>query len=129
MRLRPAAEGAELLVAAIPTRYLRETLGAISNQIPDGVPVVSVAKGVEIATLMRPSEIITDVLGPRGVVALGGPSHAEEIARRMPASVVAASRGSRAGPPRAGRCSIPTAFAFTPMPTLSASNWPAPSKT
>jgi glycerol-3-phosphate dehydrogenase (NAD(P)+) len=87
----PVAEGAELLVAAIPTRYLRETLGAISNQIPDAVPVVSVAKGVEISTLMRPSEIITDVLGPRGGVALGGPSHAEEIARRMPASVVAAS--------------------------------------
>ncbi|HEX4069886.1 MAG TPA: NAD(P)H-dependent glycerol-3-phosphate dehydrogenase [Planctomycetaceae bacterium] len=85
------AEGADLLVAAIPTRYLRETLAAISNQIPNGVPVVSVAKGVEIATLMRPSEIIIDVLGPRGVVALGGPSHAEEIARRMPASVVAAS--------------------------------------
>jgi len=66
-------------------------LAAISKQIPDDVPVVSVAKGVEIATLMRPSEIIIDVLGPRGVVALGGPSHAEEIARRMPASVVAAS--------------------------------------
>jgi glycerol-3-phosphate dehydrogenase (NAD(P)+) len=89
--IAPAAEGAELLVAAIPTRYLRETIAAISNQIPNDVPVVSVAKGVEIATLMRPSEIIIDVLGPRGVVALGGPSHAEEIARRMPASVVAAS--------------------------------------
>jgi glycerol-3-phosphate dehydrogenase (NAD(P)+) len=88
--IEPAAEGAELLVAAIPTKFLRETLGTISRQIPENIPVVSVAKGVEIGTLMRPSEIITDVLGPRDVVALGGPSHAEEIARRMPASVVAA---------------------------------------
>ncbi|HUE13870.1 MAG TPA: NAD(P)H-dependent glycerol-3-phosphate dehydrogenase [Planctomycetaceae bacterium] len=88
--IEPAAAGAELLVAAIPTKFLRETLGTISRQIPQNVPVVSVAKGLEIGTLMRPSEIISDVLGPRDVVALGGPSHAEEIARRMPASVVAA---------------------------------------
>src|SRR5580704_1794122 len=85
-----AAAEAELFVAAIPTKYLRETLGAISSDVPPGLPVVSVAKGLEIGTLMRPSEIITDVLGPRDVAALCGPSHAEEIARRMPASVVAA---------------------------------------
>lgn len=85
-----AAADAQFLVAAIPTKYLRETLAAISSDVPPGVPVVSVAKGLEIGTLMRPSEIVTDVLGPRDVVALCGPSHAEEIARRMPASVVAA---------------------------------------
>jgi glycerol-3-phosphate dehydrogenase (NAD(P)+) len=85
-----AVEDADLLVVAIPTKYLRQTLAPLSRQIPAGVPVVSVAKGLEIETLMRPSEIVTDVLGPRDVVALGGPSHAEEIARRMPASVVAA---------------------------------------
>jgi glycerol-3-phosphate dehydrogenase (NAD(P)+) len=85
-----AASEAELFVAAIPTKHLRETLGTISSDVPPGLPVVSVAKGLEIGTLMRPSEIITDVLGPRDVAALCGPSHAEEIARRMPASVVAA---------------------------------------
>lgn len=85
-----AVNGAELLIAAIPTKFLRETLGRISPEIPVGLPVVSVAKGLEISTLMRPSEIVLDVLGPRDVVALGGPSHAEEIARGLPASVVAA---------------------------------------
>jgi glycerol-3-phosphate dehydrogenase (NAD(P)+) len=89
-----AASSTELFVAAIPTKYLRETLGAIALDMPPGVPVVSVAKGLEIGTLMRPSEIITDVLGPRDVVALCGPSHAEEIARRLPASVVAACTNS-----------------------------------
>jgi glycerol-3-phosphate dehydrogenase (NAD(P)+) len=89
-RFESAAAVGELFVAAIPTKYLRETLVAISSDVPPRVPVVSVAKGLEIGTLMRPSEIITDVLGPRDVVALCGPSHAEEIARRMPASVVAA---------------------------------------
>ncbi|HEV8001973.1 MAG TPA: NAD(P)H-dependent glycerol-3-phosphate dehydrogenase [Planctomycetaceae bacterium] len=82
---------AELIVAAIPTRFLRDTLTPLARQIPAGLPVVSVAKGLEIGTLMRPSQIIVDVLGPREVAALGGPSHAEEIARRLPAGVVAAS--------------------------------------
>jgi glycerol-3-phosphate dehydrogenase (NAD(P)+) len=86
---------AELIVAAVPTRFLRETLVPLAGQIPAGLSVVSVAKGLEIGTLMRPSEIILDVLGPREVAALGGPSHAEEIARRMPAGVVAASADRR----------------------------------
>jgi glycerol-3-phosphate dehydrogenase (NAD(P)+) len=85
-----AVVGAEFLVASIPTKYLRETLSQIASHVPPGLPIVSVAKGVEIATLMRPSEIIVDVLGPREVVALSGPSHAEEFARRKPCSVVAA---------------------------------------
>ena len=84
-------DGAELAVAAIPTRYLRDTLSPLAASFPVGLPVVSVAKGLEIGTLMRPSEIIVDVLGSRAVAALGGPSHAEEIARRLPAGVVAAS--------------------------------------
>jgi glycerol-3-phosphate dehydrogenase (NAD(P)+) len=84
-------DGADLIVAAIPTRFLRDTLTPLAGQIPAGLPAVSVAKGLEIGTLMRPSQIILDVLGPREVAALGGPSHAEEIARRMPAGVVAAS--------------------------------------
>src|SRR5580692_9058444 len=82
---------ADLIVAAIPTRFLRDTLTPLARQIPAGLPAVSVAKGLEIGTLMRPSQIMLDVLGPRDVAALGGPSHAEEIARRMPAGVVAAS--------------------------------------
>jgi glycerol-3-phosphate dehydrogenase (NAD(P)+) len=84
-------DGAELAVAAIPTRYLRDTLSPLAASFPVELPVVSVAKGLEIGTLMRPSEIIVDVLGLRPVAALGGPSHAEEIARRLPAGVVAAS--------------------------------------
>ncbi|HUG92094.1 MAG TPA: NAD(P)H-dependent glycerol-3-phosphate dehydrogenase [Planctomycetaceae bacterium] len=86
-----AARGAEFLVAAIPTKYLRSALEGIAPSLVDNRPVVSVIKGLENETFMRPSEIIADVLGSRAVVALCGPSHAEEIARRLPASVVAAS--------------------------------------
>lgn len=86
-----AVQDAELLVASIPSKHLREGLTAIASAIPAGVPCVSVIKGIENGTFARPSEVITQVLGPRTVVALGGPSHAEEIAHGLPASVVAAS--------------------------------------
>ena len=86
-----AIDGASFLVAAIPTKFLREGLSRIAGHLNRNRPVVSVIKGLETETFMRPSEVITDVLGHRAVVALGGPSHAEEISRRLPASVVAAS--------------------------------------
>lgn len=81
---------AQLLVAAIPTAHLRTALAGLARYVPPGCPVVSVVKGLENATFMRPSQIICDVLGQRDVVSLCGPSHAEEIARRLPASVVVA---------------------------------------
>lgn len=86
-----AISGADFLVAAIPTKFLRPALEKIADHLNDDRPVISVIKGIENETFMRPSEIIADVLGNRAVVALGGPSHAEEIGRRLPASVVAAS--------------------------------------
>ncbi len=85
-----AAAGAELFVAAIPTAYLRQALAPLAPHIPPGRPVVSVIKGIENETFLRPSEIIRQVLGDRDVVALCGPSHAEEFTRRLPASVVVA---------------------------------------
>jgi glycerol-3-phosphate dehydrogenase (NAD(P)+) len=86
-----AVDGADFLVLAIPTKFVRETLESLSPSLNQNRPVISVVKGIENETFLRPSEIVTDLLGSRAVVALGGPSHAEEIARRLPATVVAAS--------------------------------------
>lgn len=86
-----AVAGADMLVAAIPTAFLRQALTDIAEKLPAGVPVVSVIKGLENDTFSRPTQIITSVLGPRPAAALGGPCHAEEVARRLPASVVIAS--------------------------------------
>ncbi len=86
-----AVRGSELLVLAIPTKFLRAALESLASVLNENRPVVSVVKGIENDTLLRPSEIIEDVLGQRAVVSLSGPSHAEEISRRLPASVVAAS--------------------------------------
>ena len=89
--LEQALNKADYVVAAVPTQFLRSTLSSARPHIGPQTPVISVIKGIENSTFQRPSEIILDVLGNRGVVALSGPSHAEEIGRRFPASVVAAS--------------------------------------
>lgn len=87
-----AARNAELLVAAIPTAYLRDMCRRIVGNLPAGVPIVSVVKGIENGTFHTPSQILREVLGERDVVSLCGPSHAEEFARRLPASVVVAGK-------------------------------------
>jgi glycerol-3-phosphate dehydrogenase (NAD(P)+) len=85
-----ATAGADMLVAAVPSAYLRATLTKLAESVPLSVPVLSVVKGIENETFARPSQIITEALGTRGVCVLSGPSHAEEIARGLPASVVVA---------------------------------------
>lgn len=86
-----AVSGSEFLVVAIPSAFLRSTLGEYRHLLTENRPVISVVKGLENGTFLRPSQIIADVLGQRSVVSLSGPSHAEEVARRLPASVVVGS--------------------------------------
>jgi glycerol-3-phosphate dehydrogenase (NAD(P)+) len=88
--IRRAVADSELLIAAIPTVYLRGTLASVASAV-GGQPVLSLAKGLELDTFARPTEIITQVLGERPVAVLSGPSHAEEVSRGLPTSVVVAS--------------------------------------
>ncbi len=84
----------DLLVCAIPTQYIRSTLLGLPGGLPPA-PLVSLSKGIEIATGLLPSRILADVLGPdRPVAVLTGPCIAREVARGMPAAVVVA--GARA---------------------------------
>lgn len=85
-----ASRGAKLIIAAIPSAHLRATLRSIAPNLPPGTPAVSVVKGIEQETFARPSQIIREELGDRPVAILSGPSHAEEIARGLPTSVVVA---------------------------------------
>ncbi len=82
---------AGLAVAAIPSAFLRATLGKLASAIPPDLPIVSVIKGIERETFARPTEILQQTLGPRPVAILSGPSHAEEFARGLPTSVVVAA--------------------------------------
>ncbi|HEY1187853.1 MAG TPA: NAD(P)-binding domain-containing protein, partial [Gemmata sp.] len=65
-----ATDGADCWVTAIPTAYLRATLRRFANLRKADVPVVSLTKGLEVATFRRPSEIITEVLGTETVAVL-----------------------------------------------------------
>ena len=85
-----AIDGADCWVTAIPCAFLRQALQPFRGRLPAGCPVVSVTKGLEIETFERPSQILAEVLGADNVVALSGPSHAEEVARGQPTSLVAA---------------------------------------
>ncbi len=82
---------ADLIFLAVPTQHIRSVLTRLANHIPASTPVISLAKGIENETLLRPSEICTAVLGPHLMAVISGPSIADEVARGMPATVVAAS--------------------------------------
>jgi glycerol-3-phosphate dehydrogenase (NAD(P)+) len=82
---------ADLWIAAIPTVYLRATLQPLAQALKVDRPVLSLAKGLENETFLRPTEILRQVLGVRRVAVLSGPSHAEEVSRGLPTTVVAAS--------------------------------------
>jgi glycerol-3-phosphate dehydrogenase (NAD(P)+) len=86
-----ATASAQLYILAIPTVYLRETLARLQSALDPKMPAVSLAKGLENATFLRPTEIAREVARLERLAVLSGPSHAEEVARGCPTTVVAAS--------------------------------------
>jgi glycerol-3-phosphate dehydrogenase (NAD(P)+) len=85
---------ADLIVSAVPCQFMRNIWTRLQKYAPKGVPVCSVAKGIENKTLLRPTQIIADVLGQgdsRGLAALSGPTIADELAARLPATACVAS--------------------------------------
>jgi glycerol-3-phosphate dehydrogenase (NAD(P)+) len=92
--LPEAVHGAEMVVAAVPSQFLRSVVAAAPPRSLENATIVNVAKGIEVGTLMTMSEVLLDVLPgfPSGRIAtMSGPSHAEEVSRGIPTTVVAAS--------------------------------------
>ena len=86
-----AAE-AELLVLAAPTQFARGCLEQLAAAgVSPSTKIVNVSKGIEVGTLLRISELIEAVLGPVRYADLSGPSHAEEVFRRVPTAVTVGS--------------------------------------
>lgn len=86
-----ALADAELVVSAVPCQFMRTVWQQLRPHVQRDLPMVTVSKGIEIATLMVSTQIIVDVLGQTRVAALSGPSIAPELARRQPCAVVAAA--------------------------------------
>ena len=113
---------ADLIISAVPCQFMRQVWNRLKEHVPVGVPIVSVAKGIENDTLLRPTQIIAEVLGlpiskpalsevdgskienrkpvPSKVegssierlAVLSGPTIADELARKLPATACSASR-------------------------------------
>ena len=86
-----AFKEAGLVISAVPCVYLRRSWQRLAGYIHPGLPIVSVTKGIENDTLMRPTQILRDVLTPRTIAVLSGPNIAGELARSLPATSTVAS--------------------------------------
>jgi len=83
--------GADLIISAVPCQFMRGVWVRLKKYFPIGVPILSVTKGIENDTLLRPSQIFADVLG-EGVkaVVLSGPTISDELAKKLPATAAIA---------------------------------------
>lgn len=90
--LEEAVSGKEVLVFAVPSVYVRSTAKQVASFYEAGQIIVDVAKGIEENTLMRLSQIIEEEIEGANVCVLSGPSHAEEVGRRMPTTIVVGAR-------------------------------------
>lgn len=92
-----ACTGKDVLVFAVPSVFVRSTAAKARPFVVDGQVIVDVAKGIEPDTLFTMTEVLADELnkegGPSGIrlVALSGPTHAEEVSIDLPTTIVAAS--------------------------------------
>ena len=92
--MEEAVSGKEMIVVAIPSQFIRSSLTKLRGLSFEDVLLVNVAKGVENGTLMTMSEVLHDTLPhllPDRIATLSGPSHAEEVSRHIPTTVVVAS--------------------------------------
>ena len=84
--------GCDLIVSAVPCQFVRGIFTRLKPYVPGGVPIVSVTKGFEKGTLLRPTQILAEVLeDDRKYASLSGPTIADELAAGKPATACAAS--------------------------------------
>ncbi len=92
--LEKAVTDKQMIVIAVPTQFIRSVLKKITKTNLENTILVSVSKGIEVGTLLTVSGIIKDVLkhiNPKNIGVLSGPSHAEEVSRKIPTAVVSAA--------------------------------------
>ena len=90
--LQATVEGKDVLVLAVPSPFTRSTAKSMAPYIKEGQLIVNVAKGIEEATVMTLSEIIEEEIPLAEVTVLSGPSHAEEVGRGIPTTIVVGAR-------------------------------------
>lgn len=89
---REAVEGQDLLVMAVASSFTRSTAHRLSALVAPGQKILNVAKGIEEHTLMTLSEIIEQEIPQADVAVMSGPSHAEEVGRGIPTTIVVGAK-------------------------------------
>ncbi len=89
---REAVEGKDLLVMAVASSFTRATAKRISSLVTPGQKILNVAKGIEEHTVMTLSEIIEQEIPQADVAVMSGPSHAEEVGRGIPTTIVVGAK-------------------------------------
>ena len=92
--IKEVCEGQDYILFAVPSVFVRSTAKLAAQYVPDGQVIVDVAKGIDSDTLMTMSEVIKEQIPQAVVVALSGPTHAEEVARDLPTTIVASNEDS-----------------------------------
>jgi glycerol-3-phosphate dehydrogenase (NAD(P)+) len=87
-----AVEGQELLVMSVASSFTRKTACRLSALVPPNQKILNVAKGIEEHTLMTLSEIIEQEIPQADVAVMSGPSHAEEVGRGVPTTIVVGAK-------------------------------------
>ena len=93
-------KGVKYVIFSVPSQVLRGVIGSFTTQITEDMILVNTAKGIEVSTGMRLSEVMKDeILGKyhKNIVVLSGPTHAEEVAIGKPTTIVAAGSKEKAG--------------------------------
>ena len=85
-----AVSGKDVIVLAVASKYIRNTAKLLNGLIPDGQILVNLAKGIESDSLSPLSEVIREEVPNANICVLSGPSHAEEVASKLPTLVTIA---------------------------------------
>jgi glycerol-3-phosphate dehydrogenase (NAD(P)+) len=104
-----AIDGADLVVLAVPSQALRENLARWAHLIPAEATLVSLMKGIELGTVKRMSEVISEVAGAEAdrVAVVSGPNLAREIAMEQPTATVVACTDTDRGAQVQQACNAP----------------------
>ena len=91
-----ACKECEVVVLATPSFAVRETAAKLKTFVQPGTVLVIVSKGIEKGTSLLLGQVVEEEIGDCPVVVFSGPSHAEEVSRHLPTTVVSASKDKAA---------------------------------
>ena len=90
--LKMAVTDKDVLVLAVPSPYTRKTSRSIAPYVQEGQLIINASKGIEENTLMTMSQVIEEELPQAEVAVLSGPSHAEEVGKGLPTTIVVGAK-------------------------------------